>query len=424
MRATVKQRRRGFALVITLALLALLVLAVLALSTLVRINGQISAASVYQTQARQNALFGLSIALNDLQINANDDNRLTGMAGITNIAASANSTTRHWCGVWRTGAGAPAFVKWLVSGALVTATIDSTLTPAIELISTGSVGAAAANSEHVIAGKIPIVVAEATNSPGSSRTVGNCSYWVGDEGVKISAYSPAAELALPGVAPVLGSNPATSATAKLKVALAANSAKLPRVISYEQLSLVPVVALTASVLQDSFHHTTLTAYRLLPQGLGVQRRTGTFNVNTNSLIAWRGLLETYNASGASPQIAVGAMGTSATTSLPARIANGLSANGPFATVESFAASLILSDALAKSNSGVTSAQLLAGIGALLTTRSDTFRVRAYGDALNPVDSTKIESGAYCEAIVQRVADPLGGRKFMVVYFRWLGPADV
>ena len=418
------RRQSGFALVITLTLLALLVLAVLALSTLVRVNGQISAASTYQTQARQNALLGLNVGLSDLQTTASADGRLTGMAGISNIPALATNTTRHWCGVWDPVAGAPAFVRWLTSGAQASATLNVGATPSVELVSNGSVGAAAANSEHVIAGKIPIIVAESANAPGVAATVGNYAYWVGDEGVKISAFSPTADLALPGVSPVLGSNPATSATARLRAALAANPAKLPNVTAYEQLSLVPAIPLTASVLQDSFHHTTLTAYRLLPVGVGVSRRSGTFNINTNSQIAWRGLMETYNASGATPQIAAGALGTSTTTSLPARLGNGLSANGPFATVDSFASGALLSAALAASGSGVTPAQFIAGIGGLLTIRSDTFRIRAYGDAINLADTMKVEASAYCEAIVQRTPDPVVGRKFVIVGFRWLGPDDI
>src|SRR4051812_5877741 len=95
------ERSRGFALVLTLTLLALLVVAVFALSVLVRTNGQVAAITTMQTKARQNALLALRIAMSDLQRSAGDDNRITGMAGITGIAANASNTTRNWCGVWR-----------------------------------------------------------------------------------------------------------------------------------------------------------------------------------------------------------------------------------------------------------------------------------------------------------------------------------
>ena len=41
--------------------------------------------------------------------------------------------------------------------------------------------------------------------------------------------------------------------------------------------------------------------------------------------------------------------------------------------------------------------------------------------------TKDEAVAYCEALVQRTPDPAAdgtGRKFVVIFFRWLGPTDV
>jgi hypothetical protein len=370
----------------------------------------------------------------ELQQRAGADDRITAMAGVTGVAAGAANTTRHWCGVWTASGG---FVAWLASGAAATpsATVQYGLTR-IALVADGSVGAAAANSEHVEVGKLAINAVDTAS--GLIRHEGNYAYWIGDEGVKISAYSPAGELALPGVSLVLGSNPSTSATAKLRAALTSYAAKLPRIISYEQLGLLPTPAnpaLTASVLQDSFHHTTLTARFLSPGASGLPRQAGKFNVNTNSVIAWRGLCETYNQTASVPPIAAAALGISATTSLPARIANGLaattaagkSADGPFTTVHAYANSALLSNALTASGSGVTPEEFIAGIGPLLAVRSDTFRVRAYGDAVDQVDQTTVRAAAYVEAIVQRIPDaaPNGlGRRFIVVCFRWLGPDDI
>jgi hypothetical protein len=426
--------QRGFALVITVSLLALLVLAVFALSALIAINSQIAKTAIEHTQARQNALLGLDAALGELQKHAGEDDQVTAMAGVTGIAAGSGNTTRHWCGVW-TGSG--NFVTWLASGAVTspTAAIQNGLSHLV-LVGAGTVGAAAANSEHVEVGKLPVSAVDGLT--GQTRNTGNFAWWVGDEGVKVSAYSPGAELALAGVSPVLGSNPSTSATATLRAELTTHVAKLPRIMSYEQLGLLPTPtspALSASVLQDSFHHTTLTAWRLVPQSGGVARRSGTFNLNTNSAIAWRGILETYNTTSPGPPLASSSMGTSTTTSLPARIANNLAAavasgkaaNGPFTSVDSFAASAFLNSALSASGSGVTPEEFIAGIGPLLTTRSDTFRIRAWGDTVNPVDPAKTEATACCEAIVQRVPEAAPnslGRRFVIVYFRWLGPDDI
>jgi hypothetical protein len=91
---------------------------------------------------------------------------------------------------------------------------------------------------------------------------------------------------------------------------------------------------------------------------------------------------------------------------------------------------------------LSQADLLAILGPVLTARSDTFLVRAYGDAANPATGN-VESCAWCEAVVQRVpdyvdagdpadatVDTLGepnriyGRRFQIVRFRWLSASDV
>jgi hypothetical protein len=79
------------------------------------------------------------------------------------------------------------------------------------------------------------------------------------------------------------------------------------------------------------------------------------------------------------------------------------------------------------------------IGSTLSARSDTFRIRAYGDATDA--SGKVLARAYCEAIVQRLPEPLDpdpsglnpakqntridfGRKFQIVSFRWMKPEEI
>jgi hypothetical protein len=99
---------------------------------------------------------------------------------------------------------------------------------------------------------------------------------------------------------------------------------------------------------------------------------------------------------------------------------------------------------------ITQADLLQALGPILTARSDTFRVRAYGEVLNPLTG-EVEASAWCEAIVQRTPQyvesvnpntgaeippwaveqaELGGtnlvqgRRFQVVSFRWLDATEV
>ena len=86
---------------------------------------------------------------------------------------------------------------------------------------------------------------------------------------------------------------------------------------------------------------------------------------------------------------------------------------------------------------LTSGDIMTALAPYLRTRSDTFVVRAYGEAVNPVDQS-IEGRAWCEAVVQRfpapvdpdepdVAAPSGagfGRDFKIIQFRWLTRADI
>ena len=81
------------------------------------------------------------------------------------------------------------------------------------------------------------------------------------------------------------------------------------------------------------------------------------------------------------------------------------------------------------------ADILNTIAPFLQARSDTFRIRAYGDAVNPVTG-KLEGRAWCEAWVQRVpelvesgADIKGpatglGRKFTIRHFKWLDESQI
>ena len=89
------------------------------------------------------------------------------------------------------------------------------------------------------------------------------------------------------------------------------------------------------------------------------------------------------------------------------------------------------------------ADLLQSLGPILAPRSDCFRIRAVGEALDPT-GTRVIARAVCEATVQRVADfldpadpphlsaaeltsPLNqrfGRRFRLTSFRWLTPEEV
>jgi hypothetical protein len=400
------RRRSGFALVITVVLLALLVLALYALGALGRVGADMAITAGYQTQARQNALLGLDVALGELQRYAGDDAAVTGIAGLTGIPAGAGNPARHWCGVW---AGNGQFRRWLASGA------SEQMVPALNgpdsfaLLANGSLGADGADKEHVRVLILPIMV---TTAEGTSVRHGGYAWWVGDEGVKLSAVVPDA------AAPVAGEKHAIN---ELIAPLSPTAANLSRVETYAQLTYVPSPSLTPGQLQSNLHVLGRTHHGMVGSGL----QAGRLNVNSNSVRYWRGVGATYNRLRPADEIAISLttfgtrMRDNFITASP-----GKGEGGPFLTVDAFLDSPLLDTAL--QGSGVTPQEFRDAMQVWLTVRSDTFRIRAYGEASNPADPMRVEATAYCEAIVQRTTDamPGFGRRFVVTYFRWLGPDDI
>ncbi|WP_269522580.1 hypothetical protein [Coraliomargarita parva] len=84
---------------------------------------------------------------------------------------------------------------------------------------------------------------------------------------------------------------------------------------------------------------------------------------------------------------------------------------------------------------ITQADLLSEIGAALTARGDTFKIRSYGDVVDPING-KIVSQVWLETIVQRVPEPVldadqdyepddaFGRRFTIVSMRWLNEDEI
>ncbi len=146
--------QRGFALLITITLLAFLVLLLVSLASLTRVETQVASNGQQLSQARQNALSALNIALGQLQKYAGPDQRVTGTAdlagtsnggrvgintaptnttsvnGTSNGLAAVQPGTRYWTGIWgnsdpsnpsQTGtiyekSPGPVLLNWMVSG--------------------------------------------------------------------------------------------------------------------------------------------------------------------------------------------------------------------------------------------------------------------------------------------------------------------
>ncbi len=406
-----KRSVAGFALVLTLVLLGLLVLALLGLGASTRLGHANAAGAAFQGRARQHALLGLSLGLGELQRLAGPDDRVTGMAGIAGVTAGAAASTRYWTGVWTTGGD---FLGWLTSGAASATTIQGEL---IELYAANSVGLATSTSanvekQHVLAGKVPVPAPRLEN-PGALG--GAYAYVVLDEGIKVSAYAPTAERAVTAMAPQIGDSMLVNQL-KLRTAVQAQATVLPNVLVYEQLGLLSGV--TPSVLQDCFHYVALTP-RTLQNGRLV---AGQINVNTASALVWRCLLDAYNTTPLAKPIAnVAARGNRIANGFAASTA-GKDANGPFGSLPGLTSYL---ETIFPATGSPTAAEIVAALGPMLVTRSDTFRIRAYGEATNPGDGKIVEAVALCEAMVQRTPTVLPGfgRRFVITSFRWLGPDD-
>lgn len=415
-RASSKQA--GFAIVLTLVLLSLLVMIALAVSSVNRIQTSMADGNFYQTQARQNALLGMRAGMAKLQDAAGSDARITGMSGVTGIEAHRDNSTRHWCGVWTT---AGTFLGWMVSGAKNTGAPElASGVEAIELWGYNSMGGLAADSERIIAGKLVI------NTTGSE--VANYAYAITDEGVKIPIQVPD---------PVLTEAPQifnavtdskNNVRKRMRDAISSNATAVDSMLCYEQMSLL--VDVSGATLQDNLHHVTLASR--YPEG--GQLRGGKVNINTNSKRVWQGLLQTYNL-----QVPDDEQLSNDRIRLRGEDLGKFAAEfeiggmklpfGPFLNTDAVVPFLL--SELDGDNGEANGSEIMDILRPMLTTRSDTFRIRAYGDAMNPVDAddpnAKPESVAYCEAIVQRTTDsgPGGvGKKFVITYFRWLGPDDI
>jgi hypothetical protein len=400
----VNSGQRGFALVITVVLLALLVLIVYALSALSRVGADIAASDAYQAQARQNALLGLNQAVGGLERYAAEDEVITGMAGIAGVAEGTSQPARQWCGVWDRNA---RFYRWLASGETGGQILPVLTGPdSLALVAAGSVGADGIDREHVRALQMPVIV---NTRDRAAVRLGSYAWWVGDEGVKLSAVLPDEKHAIDEF-----------------VALSPTALGLQNVVSYEQISLLPgsvTAAVLAGQLRTSFHqlgrtHLTATYHPAVP---------GLLNVNSTSQRYWRGVAATYNRLKPASAPTIGVPGFAAWMHDHITMADpgaAKAANGPYPSVDLFLNSEALAGAVAQNGGSL----LKFGdvMRPWLSVRSDTFRVRAYGDAVNPADVTRTESVAWCEAIVQRIKDdPTATRgRFVVIYFRWLGPDDI
>ncbi len=162
--------RRGFALVLSLGLMAMLLLLMVALSTLVQIEVNVASGREVHARAQANARFALHQALGELQRVAGPDQRQSARADILGVGV-AQAGNHYWTGIW--DATSPlSEPSWLVSGAAP----DPRISPA---------DAATLVPAHAPAG-LPAVTAPTVALDLSDGWEHRIAWWVGDEGVKAS----------------------------------------------------------------------------------------------------------------------------------------------------------------------------------------------------------------------------------------------
>jgi hypothetical protein len=191
-------KQQGFALLITIILVAFLVLLLVGLATFTRVETSVAGNSSQLQLARQNALAGLNVAIGNLQQHAGPDQRVTAKA---DILAGTNPSKQNWTGVWNsTNAAGP--LAWLVSGSAPNNIGPAPTLPAgvnaddvnVRLVGTNSAGLIT-NSEIVV----PLENLTADSLPGGlpdGTRIGQYGWWVADEGVKakinlVDPFTPA-----------------------------------------------------------------------------------------------------------------------------------------------------------------------------------------------------------------------------------------
>jgi len=336
------RQEQGFALIITLVMMALLMIISLAMLSLASIVTRSATQVDAQSHAEDNARMALMIAVGQLQAHAGSDERITATADIAGSAdgsALANETapendealdgtskglspvapgTRYWTGVWQnrdpvesiyTKTPAPELIQWLVSG---NEHMPKTVTPAspeyalnadgsvvdpeksVVLVGSNTVGNMTPQATtHVAAPLVEIADQNGTRT-------GRYAWWVGDEGVKAKFNI---------VAPYEANQLADSSTLSSQrsgwetvdgfsdypLPGAPESPVLQRVITLPQSSLMSAPPDPAAL---SFHAATTESFGLLTDTL-----QGGLRLDLTSLL--RGPLPTTRAGGYPNGVATG-----------------------------------------------------------------------------------------------------------------------
>ncbi len=317
-----KDRRSGFALLITITLLAFLVLLLVSLASLTRVETQVASNTQQLSKARQNALMALNVALGQLQLMLGPDQRVTAPAaqqgdGTVSYASADVDNNANWVGVYRqdptTTTRSPQLLNWLVSGnQTLTVPVSGANTPSVvpnsivtgisstttvatpvtvggkdAVLLVGPASVTSSNSDRFVVAPLQNIQVPEKTLPGldptssTLTTIGRYAYWGGDEGVKakVSLSDPWAASAnadeksyrlkgaqRSGIESVDKDDTTIPATSrKLDTAYPANTDTLPKILDLKQLPMANAAGQTAltNATQNRFHDLTAASYSVL-----------------------------------------------------------------------------------------------------------------------------------------------------------------
>ena len=109
MQLSAHTRSKGFVLLITVTLLAFLVLLLVSLASLTRVETQVASNNQQLSQARQNALMALNIAIGQLQKYVGPDQRTTARSDMDATLAATSTKSGRWTGVYGNGVSVGGF---------------------------------------------------------------------------------------------------------------------------------------------------------------------------------------------------------------------------------------------------------------------------------------------------------------------------
>lgn len=182
-RCSISQKDRGFALVVTLALMMLLALIAVGLLSLGTISSRSVVTARAMATARSNARLALILAIGELQKSAGSDQRVTANGDI--IQGVANER-KHTLGVWSTEnwkAGAPTtrtFLGWLDSS------LSSSASPDVNAVKTAPAGDAITlvGSNTMGGTSDGLVNVSPVSLTEKGKVNGRYAWWVSDESQK------------------------------------------------------------------------------------------------------------------------------------------------------------------------------------------------------------------------------------------------